>query len=292
MPLTTTNTVNDASESVLMIPELWSAITADQREENLIIFNMYDRQYEREAGKQAYDTINIAGVNNFAVAGTLGVGGTLEYTAGQFANQIQLSIDQHIYHAFDIETEAELMTNISLMQKLTGKSAYAMALKMDDDAAGFIDDFGTNIVGTLGSPLDEEDVRTAMRLLNDKIVPESNRFFVMSPYQQAHFMGIERLTNSLYASAVGNLNVGPKFRGYFGTHHGADWYMTGNVDGTNSAGHANGMFHREAVATAVIDNMRTASMYEINTDSNKHAIHAIYGLIEVRDDHGVFMRGL
>ena len=287
MALTTTTTVTHE------IPELWSAITADDREENLIVFNTYDRRYESEAGSSAYDTINILSVGNFTTGPTLGVGATLTYEAGVLNAPVQLVIDTHAYHAFDLETEAELMTDISLMSKLSHKSGYAVALKMDDDAAGMIDDFGTNVVGTLGQALDEEDVRTAQRMLDDAIVPEDGRVFIMAPIPLSHFMGIDKLTNNLFASRVGNLNVQEnKRRGTKGHLHGATWMVTGNVEGSNSAGHDNGMYHAEVVAVAVIDNMRTAKAYEIDTDSDKFAMHSIYGLIEVRDDHGVFMRGL
>ena len=288
MALTTTSTADST------IPELWSAITADEREENLIIFNTFDRRYDDEAGKSAYDTIHIQGVNNFTSgAQTLGVGGTLTYEAGVFASQVSLTIDTHAYHAFDLETEAELMSNINLMEKLAKKSGYAVALKMDDDAAGMIDNFGTNIIGTLGVGLDEEDVRTAQRMLEDALVPESGRTFVMSPIQFSHFSGQEKYINQLYASSVGQLTPKEnKQRGVMGHLAGATWMVTGNVEGTNAAGHDNGMYHPEAVATAVIDSMRKVSMYEIDTDSEKRATHSIYGLVEVRDNHGVFMRGL
>jgi hypothetical protein len=288
MALTTTTTADTA------IPEVWSALTSDEREENLIIFNMYDRQFDQEQGKKPYDTIHIQGVSNFSTgAVALGVGSSLTYEAGNFAAQIDLLIDTHAYHAFDLETEAEMLTNIPLLEKLAHKSGYAVALKLDDDAAALIDNFGSNLVGSLGVALDENDVLTGMRLLNDAIAPEGERFYVMSPVQQASHYAEERLSNALYASAIGAIGTkGKHFRGFFGDVHGFKWYMTGNVEGTNAAGHDNGMFHRSAVATAVVDNMRKVSAYEIDSDSTKVAIHSLYGLIEVRDDHGVFAKGL
>ena len=41
----------------------------------------------------------------------------------------------------------------------------------------------------------------------------------------------------------------------------------------------------------MIDNQRIATDYEITTDSFRHAVHSIYGLIEVRDTSGVFAKG-
>ena len=98
MALTTTTT------AATTIPELWSAITADEREDNLIIFNTFDRRYDDEAGKQAYDTIHIQCISNFSTTPTLGVGATLTYEAGAFQTQVNLGIDTHAYQAFDLET--------------------------------------------------------------------------------------------------------------------------------------------------------------------------------------------
>ena len=77
-----------------------------------------------------------------------------------------------------------------------------------------------------------------------------------------------------------------------GNYYGADTFWSGNVEGSNAVGHDNGMYHKEAVAVAMIDNMRVETFYNIDTDSDKRAVHVIFGLIEVREDHGVFMRGL
>ena len=287
MPLTTTTTADTT------IPELWSAITADQREENIIIFNMFDRRYEEEARGKPYDIIHIQGISNYATgAVTLGVGGTLSSEAMVFATQINLTINTHIYHLIDIEYEAELMSNISLMEKGAGKSGYAMALSMDDTLAGLVDDFSTNALGQLAVGLDEDDVRTAARMLDDAIAPTDNRFLVVAPIQLRNLQGQEAFRNSLYKEAVGTLSANAATRQYHGKIYGAGLYATGNVEGSNAAGHDNGMWHKESVAVAVIDNMRVRSFYEITTDSDQRAVHAIYGQVEVRDDHGVFMRGL
>jgi hypothetical protein len=41
-----------------------------------------------------------------------------------------------------------------------------------------------------------------------------------------------------------------------------------------------------------VEEMRTAEHYEITTDTTRYAAHAIYGFIEIRDDHGVYMNGM
>jgi len=64
------------------------------------------------------------------------------------------------------------------------------------------------------------------------------------------------------------------------------------VEGTNAAGHDNGIWQKEALASLIVEEMRTAEHYEITTDTTRYAAHAIYGFIEIRDDHGVYMNGM
>lgn len=289
-----TSTVTADDEQV----DLWSAITVDDREDNLLMFGFLDRRFEEEAARQpgGYERILIHGVGNYAsgAQGYTAGSTTLTYEAAVLNAQIVLDVDTHIYHAFELEKETELRIKIPLMEKMVTKSVYAVTLKMDDDAAALIDDgpAGSNSVGQLGVALDEEDVRTAMRHLDNAIAPEDGRTFVMSPYQWSYFLGVERLVNNLYKESIGNLTSKAGTRGFRGVMHGFNWFVTGNVEGADSSGHDNGAFHKEFAAAAVQERMRVAQMYEIDDDADKHALHAVYGLISERGDHLVFMRGL
>ena len=282
-------TATDTTNASTFMQDLWSKLTADSREENLLFSGLLDRRYEEEAGAQPYDVINIQSVGNFTVGATLSAGGSLTHAAATYNAQVVLTIDTHAYRSFDIETEFELMSNINQMEKLSHKAGYAVALKVDDDAAGLVDDF-SQTVGVLAVALSFDDVLKAKRILDDAIAPEDSRYFVMAPLQQSEFMKDERVINNSYAKSVGSIENGAG-RGKFAHIAGFDWYMTGNVEGSNAAGHDNGFWQKEAAALAIIDNMRTVSMYEIDTDSTKVAVHSIYGLKEIRDDHGVWGKG-
>ena len=83
-----------------------------------------------------------------------------------------------------------------------------------------------------------------------------------------------------YEAAVGSITK--QVPGAFARIHNLEWYMSTNVEGTNTAGHDNAIFQREAVALCIIDNMRQKRFYEITTDSEQFAVHAIYGALEIR----------
>lgn len=277
----------DTTSVDLHIPEFWSRKTVDETEHNLEFAQRFDRQFEKEAGARPYDQVNVATVSNFSVTSniTLGVAGTL--SADTPANDPELdfniAINTHAYKFFDMETEAQIMTDGNLLEKYAAKAAYAVAWKIDTDMAAFVDDWGSGtngVIGTLGVALTDDDVIDALRQMNDAKVPQDGISFIMSSLQQAAFRKQEFFRNNDYAAAIGQIQKQTK--GVFARIHNMDWVMSTNVEGSNSAGHDNAIFHREAVALCIIDNMRRKRFYEIDTDSDKFAVHAIYGALEVR----------
>lgn len=281
---------SDTTNASTFIPTLWSRITADDREENLIMAGTFDRRYEQEAGNQPYNTINIQSVPNLTVGTTLGVGATLTHTEAAMNARVVLSIDTHAYRSFDLEVELEMLANVDLMAKLSAKAGYAVALRIDDDCAGFIDNFD-NAVGTLAVPNTYDDVVRGWQYLEDNLAPPNNRYFAMSPAAAAEFYKEERFINMLYGKVVGSMNGKAIRDAVADPIFGLKWLSSGNVEGTNAAGHDNGIYQSEAVALAIVDNMRMEKQFELDTDSTKVAVHALYGIIEVRDAYGVFMRG-
>jgi len=291
MATTDTDTTNLSSS----VPQMYSHMTADYREANFLYVNLFDRKYEADLSEG--DRVFIHGVDRFQAetasqANTLGTaGGSLTFDEANLIARISLIADTHIYQAFDLEYEADLFSNIGLMEKLTKASGYAVAHRIDDDAAGLIDNF-SQTVGTLAVGFTESDIKRGVQYLNDAFAPEDSRVFVFSPAEQMNLFGIERFVNAQYSASIGNVNVDSKYKGYVTNILGMDWYMSLNVEGTNSAGHDNGMWQKEACATLIVEESRPVSHYEIGTDTTRYAVHAIYGFIEVRDDHGVFMKGM
>jgi hypothetical protein len=290
MATTDTDTTNLSSS----VPQMYSHMTADYREANFLYVNLFDRKYEADLSEG--DRVFIHGVDRFQAetatqSNTLGVAGSLTFDEANLIARISLIADTHIYQAFDLEYEADLFSNIGLMEKLTKASGYAVAHRIDDDAAGLIDNF-SQTVGTAAVGLTESDIKRGVQYLNDAFAPEDGRVFVFSPAEQMNLFGIERFVNAQYSSSIGNVNVDSKYKGYVTNILGMDWYMSLNVEGTNAAGHDGGMWQKDACATLIVEESRPVSHYEISTDTTRYAVHAIYGFIEVRDDHGVWMKSM
>ena len=307
MAITDTDTTNLSNT----IPQIYSHLTADYRESNLIFTNFFDRRWESDR-KDSADRVLIHGINRFqdedstqanAMTGAAGVsGGAVSFDEARLLSRISLIADTHIFQAFELEYEADLFSNIGLMEKLTKAAGYAIAHRIDDDAAALIDTMGdgsgsdhflnSQAVGSLAVPLTDPDIRRAVQYLEDAMAPSENRVFVFSPAEQMNLFSVERFINRQYNESIGNLSKNGKYPGYQATIYGLDWYMSQNVEGTNAAGHDNGIWQKETAATLVVEEMRTAEHYEISTDTTRYAAHAIYGFKQIRDDHGVWMKGM
>ena len=301
-------TDTDTTQLGNTIPQMYSHMTADYREANFVYVNLFDRKYEADLteGDRVYingvktfqttqDTTTLAANPSSGSLGSAGGGsGSLTFDEASLQTRITLTADTHVYQAFELEYEADLFSNIGLMEKLTKASGYAVAHRIDDDAAGLVDGFTGNsqTVGTMAVGLTESDVKRGVQYLNDAFAPEDGRVFVFSPAEQMNLFGIERFVNAQYSASIGNVDVNSKYKGYGTNILGMDWYMSLNVEGTNAAGHDNGIWQKEACATLVVEESRPVSHYEISTDTTRYAIHAIYGFVEVRDDHGVLMQGM
>lgn len=286
MALTTKTTV-DAT-----IPEMWSKILNSAREKNLVFVPLLDHRFESENGSGGYDTIHVDGIDNFGAANSYSAGtDPLTFDAGALITQVDISVNRHYYKAFAITHDAELLSNHSLLANFSEKAAYEIAREMDAFFAGFVDDF-TQTVGALNVALDDSDIIRAVQYLNDANAPFNDRFLVVSAAEDANLKQIERYTNSDYARAVGNLPT-DRENGFIGRVHGLDIYMSTNVEGSNSTGHDNAVFQREAVAVVAFESMRVEGpSKDLESDSTEYVVHSFYGGKEMRDDHGVWAKGL
>ena len=84
---------------------------------------------------------------------------------------------------------------------------------------------------------------------------------------------------------------GAVLTGNIGNIYGYSIDVSTNVDGTNAAGHDNAMFHRDALACVTQIQPKVMSDYDINYLASKVVAQQLWGVLEIRDDHGVCLFG-
>lgn len=275
------NTTLDAG-----IPEVWSKKAIVARENCLVLADLFDRKYEDE---MTYgDTLHVLNVGNLS-AQTKSANTAIVYETETNTNT-DITVSTWEYSAVAIETKTKKQALVDVMKLYAPKQGYALGLSIDDVLAGRFDDF-SNTVGTLGTPTTYSDWLRAMQYLDDANVPMEGRFIFISPAERKNFMEMEQFINRDYEKLQGDGKIPRKDNCRIGTWLGMPVYMSVNAEGSNAAGHDNGMAHKDAVAAVVQIDMPNYHFFDIDYFADKHATEVLYGVAEMRDDHGVFVKG-
>ena len=176
------------------------------------------------------------------------------------------------------------------MQLYAGKLGYALGLDVDDTLAGLPDNF-SQTVGTLAAENTYHDYLRAIQYLDDANAPAESRYFVISPAAEVGLMKQDIYTNNDYTMLHGEgRNTALEFA-YVSSFLNIPVYKTTNVEGSNSAGHDNTLFQKESLALVMQMAPQMHSMFDIDYFADKVAIEQLYGTQEMRDDHGVWIKG-
>jgi len=281
----------DNTTADVFIPEIWSPLAVVARESNLVFASKVNTVYT-ESIRKFGDRVNIPNISNLAVATkALNDNTAIDYETVTETMQT-LVVNTWEYSAIAVEDIIDVQANRDLLTSYAGKMGYALALAVDDVLAGLVDNFGTNIVGTLGVDLSDDDWLDARQKLNDADVPMEGRSICVSPAQETGMLKLDRFVHAdyteLHATGPGSRNQ----NAYIGSFYRTPVYVSTNVEGTNAAGHDNAYMHMEALALAMQMSPKIGHFYDLDFFVDKVAIQQLYGTKEIRDDHGCFARGL
>jgi hypothetical protein len=262
------------------IPDNWSGQTLDFREEVIVLANLFDQSFEKDAAFG--DTVKVPNVTKPTVRTKA------ENTDVTFENVVEslttITINVHTYAGIELEDLPKIQSKYDLQAKYAGKFGYVLGEDVDTALAGRIDGF-TNNVGTMAVAPTDEEVRRADQYLNDAAAPTTERFWAVSPAQLNALMGIDKYMSKDYM--VASFSQGQK-----GTLYTHPLYMTQNLEGDNTAGHDNVFAHKSAIAIVRQMKVTMESQYVVKRLAHQTVAHQIYGHQEMRDDHGVWWKGM
>ena len=269
-------------------PAITSKDVIEFREANLGFSGTVSTRYKDEARVGTTIRWGLVGLPNSGAARTKSEGNSgndITYDV-ETPTAVTLTINQHMYSAFELEEFESTLSIVDQNKWYTKAAAYALDTSIDDTLAALPDNFG-NPVGTLAIDLTDDDVRRGVQYLDDANAPNEGRYFAMSPATKNSMLSIDR-----YASSDFNRGGGANIvRGTFGDIYGLTTWVSTNVEGTNAAGHDNAIYQRDSMAMAMRMRPKTRRFDDIQNQSEQVSIAAIWGVIETRDDHGVWARG-
>jgi len=285
----------DSYTADVFISEIWSPLAIVAREQQLVFAKLVDRRFED--GLTYGDTIHVPSVGDLAArtktkalaADTSGANGAITYETVVETNK-DISIATWKYSAIAVESIVKVQGNRDQLAMYAGKLGYALGLDVDDTLAGYPDGFG-NTVGTLAAENTYNDYLRAIQYLDDANAPIESRVFIISPAAEVGLMKSDIYTNNDYSMLHGEGRNTALEHAYVASFLNIPVYKTTNVEGSNSAGHDNTLFQKEAIALVMQMNPTMHSMFDIDYLVDKVAIEQLYGTQEMRDDHGVFIKG-
>lgn len=270
-----------------MIPEVWATEgLIEAREANLLMASFVETKYEGLLQKG--DVIHFPSVGNLA-ARAKSANTAVTYETVTETNT-DVTVNQFYYAAIAVEDIIDKQAMLDQAKVYAPKMGYALALQPDDQLAGLIDDF-TQTVGTLAQPTTVDNWIRAIQYLLDANAPEDEVFALVSPAEWGNLIKQDFFVRQEYKESIGKMTTKAK-NGYFGNIGNVKFFRSSNTEGTNAAGHDNGLFHTSAIRLIRQITPTTKSQYDIDYLARKVVSYELYGYSEIRDDHGVWVKGL
>ena len=268
-------------------PAITSKDVIEYREANLGFSGTVSTRYRDEAKVGATIRWGQLTLPNSGAARQKSEGNTNTITKDvNTENAVTLTFNQHWYSAFELEEFEKSLSIVDQRMWYTKAAAYVVDLAVDDALAALPDDF-SNPVGTLTADVADADIRRAVQYLDDANAPDDGRYLAISPAAKNGILGIDR-----YASSDFNRGDGVNLvKGEFGGIYNLKVFVSTNVEGSNSVGHDNAVYHRDAFALGMRMSPKTHTFDDISNLSETVAISVIFGVVETRDDHGVWVKG-
>ena len=279
----TTGSITTTTHDVFL-PEVWIPKINDAREKSLVAVKAVWVWPEAQKGKA--DTFNIPNVTASTVTQkSTGITNTVTYETFT-ETKVTLSIDQHWYAAHAPEWRTKALAPYDFVAIYVKRAAYAVSEKQDATLTARFDGLSTNVVGILAEDLTDAHLRISRRMLNDANVPAEERSWLFSPAMIEGLLSIDRYMSMDFV-AKGGISSGnlPNIL------YGAQVLETQNLEGSDAAGRDGALIHKEAfVAGYPLMSVRF-NFDDIDTMATKFLVHGLWGDVENRDNHGVWVKG-
>ncbi|MCL4867799.1 MAG: hypothetical protein KJ063_02425 [Anaerolineae bacterium] len=210
-----------------------------------------------------------------------------------------VTLNKHKEVSFIIEDPAKWFARPDWQAAYINKAMAVVAEAVDADLLALYSGFSQTIDASGG--LAEANFRLARRYLNTARAPMGQRYAVLHEDAEYEALGIERIVNRDYAESLGNLAA----NNFVGRFAGFDIFMDQQV--VTATTQKNLFFHRNAlvlasrpmapapgnmgVLQAVMNEdglgLRVTMSYDHNYLGVKVTIDFLYGVAELRDNHGV-----
>lgn len=262
------------------IPEKWAKDTEVAREQNLVMANKVKR-YDQDV-QSSGAIVHIPFVSNLTATAVS------DNTAVTFQapteTEIQLTMNRHYESSFNIGDKLNAQAQYDLGTEYSEKIGYALAEKMETDLTGLYSGLSQTVGAT--SEITEANIARALLYLDNAKAPMTDRHFVVRPSTMYSLRQIADFTEYQNTGAKG-VQVGGN-NGMVINAYGLDIEMSTTVVSSSNVA-KNLMFHRSAFAFAIQKDVSVEQQRRADFLATGYIASALWGFVELRDDHGVLI---
>ena len=230
------------------IPEIWANEISDATQAHVGLADLVDRSFE--ADMKNGDIVHIQDWSNPAVrVKTEGTNSTYTNIA---ETQQNVTINREAYVRFVVEDIAELQAKYAVRSRYTEKSTYSLMAYIEGDVTSGLASLPNSfsqLVGTLGADPTTDNLIRAVQYLDDGDVPETDRFFYMSPPIHAALLKQDVFVNGDYGADSNTISRGRVTKPVYGATSHVSSLANNNP---TAAGQSYGWFaHKKGVALII-----------------------------------------
>lgn len=277
--------------AAVFLPTIW-AMDVLMATENALVAAGLVRRFDSQvkARGQALQIPNVSNISATAKSVNTPVSPTAPTETA-----VTININKWYYAAVEIEDMASVQASYDLRSLYSEKVGYGVAKQVDSDVLGLYTGFTNTDVGTYGVDIDDATIVEALLALNLQDVPMEDRAFIVSPYQIASIMKIDKFVRSDVLGQVQSaspVRTGPNNRYLWGEIYGTPVYYTNNVpvNAATPTQYHNVLIQKEAWGLAMQQAPRLQAQYLLADLAWLVVVDAIYGVQTIRPTFGVEVR--
>ncbi len=279
------------------IPTIVAAEALGALRANLVLARLINRDFENEVASFG-QTVNIT--RRGALSAAEKAADTAFTPQAPADTYVAVTLNSHWVVPFRMEDIARMLSRPDQFAGYMADAVTVLVEKIEATISALYSGFSQTIDATVG--LADSDFREARRLLNAAKAPLTNRAVVLHEDAEYELLGLEKATNSQWAAALG----GAAANAWSGRFMGFDVFMDQQI--AVAGGQCKNLFfQRDAMVLAMRpmstvepglgaqqvvmteDGMgvRVTRSYDHDDLAEMVSVDALWGVAEMRDDHGV-----
>lgn len=264
------------------IPDVWERSLIKARESVLVLSNLVRRLDVNV--RQHGDVIHLPLLTNLSAGDISTSTGVLDATAPT-ETEVTVTINKWKGVAINVLDIVQAQSMYDIMNEYGQKMGYALGVQVEQDLAVLAASL-SQTVGTFNTDLTDANLRRAVQYLDDARVPFDDRHALIKPAQKNNFLGIDKFVR--YDAVAYAKGESPILKGNMGELYGVAIHVSPETYKTSN-NTSNMMFHRECFGLAIQKDIKVEK-FARTAFTDRMGASELYGLAELRDDHGVELR--